>query len=231
MRVLVTRAIEDAERTALKLQARGHVPVLAPLRRCEPLAGTVAPGDYVAMLATSRHAFAGEPLPAWLSVLPCYCVGQRTAEAARHAGFHHAEALGGDGAALAGALAPRLPPGARLVYLAGSPRHSALEEGLAARGFHVTVHSRYAMVRAARLPDEAGDALRAGTLDAALHYSAESARAFLTLVDAAHLLPQAQKIPHLCLSAAIAAVFPPGFRLFTAKIAEEDALLALLEST
>lgn len=230
MRVLVTRAIEDAERTALNLKARGHEPVIAPLRACLPLPTALPHGDFDAVLATSRHAFAGEPLPLPLRDLPCFCVGARTAEAALKTGFSRAQALGGNGAALAQALAKQLPAPSRLLYLAGNPRHHALEAGLKASGFGVTALERYAMARVGNLPEIARDALAQGTLDAALHYSAKSASAFLALVAAAGQTEAAAKILHLCLSDAIAAVFPPGFRHRSAGIAEEDALLALLGS-
>lgn len=229
MRVLVTRAIEDAERTAQTLRERGHEPIIAPLRKTVLLNPPLLEGDFAGLIASSRHAFEHPDLPSPLKALPCYCVGEKTAEAARAQGFERAEALGGEGARLAELLAKRLPRGTRLLYLAGRPRHDALEKRLAHQAILVETREIYAMERVEHLPDAAVAALDSGTLDAVLHYSAESARALLDLSEAAHCMPKLANLAHFCLSWAVASVLPVPFRRVIAKVATEEALLAQLE--
>ncbi len=231
MRVLVTRAMEDAEDTAQALRARGHQPVLAPLRRRLALDPALPEGPFAAVLASSRHAFAAtmpRPALAALRGLPCYCVGEKTAAAARAAGFVRAGAPGCDGASLGAALARRLCPGTRLLYLAGRPRHPALERGLAAHRLSVAAIELYAMEPLAGLPQAALEALDLGLLDAVLHYSPQSAQAFLAALAAAGRIEAGAAPRHLCLSPAVAAVLPAEFRIGIAAQASEEALLARL---
>jgi uroporphyrinogen-III synthase len=230
MRVLVTRATEDAERTAAELQRRGHSPVIAPLRERIRRETAWPSGPFDAVIATSRHAFGAESPPSALRALPCFCVGESTAKAARAAGFMRARALGKDVASLIDAAPEHLPRAARLLYLAGKPRHAAFEQAAHTLGYEVEVSERYAMERRTTLPPAAHDALSRGEIAAVLHYSAQSARAFVELAGNAGLGPQAGRLLHLCLSASIAAMLPPEWHHKIASMPEEEALLALLET-
>lgn len=230
MRVLVTRAIEDAERTALKLRAGGHQPLVAPLRQRVLLEPVWLEGPFAAVIATSRHAVS-PPLPRELLQLPCFCVGENTARAARAAGFEHAQALGSDVAGLIARLPQALPPPMRLLYLAGKPRSAALEGEAPTRGYQVTTVERYAMARVATLPEAVRRALAGGEIDTVLHYSAQSARAFVDLAGQAGLTTQAGNALHLCLSSTVAAALPDLWHHKIAHLPEEDALLALLKTS
>lgn len=229
MRVLVTRAIEDAARTAQTLRAKGHEPIIAPLRKTVLLTPDLPENGFAGLIASSRHAFAHPGLPHTLKSLPCYCVGEKTAEAARASGFAQAEALGGEGARLADLLVARLPGGSRLLYLAGRPRHEALEKRLAEHGMRVETREVYAMERVQTLPSEAVAVLDSGTLDAVLHYSAESARALVELATQANLAGTLTQPLHICLSEAVAAALPATFRRAIATQPREEALLAQLD--
>lgn len=228
MRVLVTRAAEDAERTASALRAQGHEAIIAPLRARVPLESLWPDAAFDALLATSRNAFAGNMAPTHLKALPCFCVGQATALAAREAGFAQAEALGDTASALAQALVHRLPSAARLLYLAGTPRRPELEMQLRDAGHRVLALERYAMRRVPALPQQAAEALEAGTLDAVLHYSAQSAGAFFGLAEQAELGQPALKPLHLCLSAAVANQLPAQAKRRVAAHPREAALHDLL---
>lgn len=100
---------------AMGLEALGH-----PLFAVRPVEWQAPdPAGFDALLVGSANVFrhGGEPLAA-LSALPVRAVGETTAEAAREAGFA-VEAMGGGG------LQPVLdavPPGARLLRLAGAER-------------------------------------------------------------------------------------------------------------
>src|ERR1043166_8938182 len=99
MRLLVTRPEEDAARTAQALRARGHAVLIAPLLRIEAIEADLS-GSWTAVLMTSANAaraLSGHRQAAALLRLPAFTVGDRTAEAARAAGF--TEGVSADGAA------------------------------------------------------------------------------------------------------------------------------------
>ena len=157
MRLLVTRPEPENARTAEALRALGHDVVLAPLLRIEAIAGVeFGSGPWDAVLLTSgnavralaTHARHGE-----LAALPLYAVGERSATAARDAGFARAEAAGGDVAALAAHVAAKLPQGSRLLYLAGEDRTGDLAGVLTDAGFVVDVVVTYRAVKETGLPD------------------------------------------------------------------------------
>ena len=104
MRLVVTRPLADSERTAAALRARGHQVLVAPLMRVEPVAADLR-GTWAAVIMTSANApaaIAANPAREALIKLPAFAVGQRSADAARQAGFSNATAAGGDFAFNAG---------------------------------------------------------------------------------------------------------------------------------
>jgi uroporphyrinogen-III synthase len=232
-RILVTRNAPDAEETAVALRRLGHEPLVAPLRELEVLPlpeSTFAPQ---ALLATSRNVFrALGNIPAFWRDLPVHCVGARTAEAARAAGFRRVLAGSGDSAALAGEIARALPAGAHLLYLAGEPRGDVLERDLAQAGFEVAALTCYRMRRVQTLPALARAALEAGSCAAVLHFSSETARAYFDLAAGAGLAREAAIPLHACLSHPIAEtvkqLFPACDRVIFASEPRSDSLIALV---
>src|SRR5882757_2587529 len=104
MAVLVTRPLPDGETTAADLRARGFEAIAAPMLRFEPF-GFRDDEDvaYGAVIVTSVNALrAVEPGLSGSSLLklPVFAVGERTAAAARAAGFADVIAGEGDAAAL-----------------------------------------------------------------------------------------------------------------------------------
>src|SRR4051812_21663853 len=128
MAVLVTRPLPDGATTAADLRARGFETIAAPMLRFEPF-GFRDDEDvsYGAVLVTSvnavravEHGLAGSRL----LKLPLFAVGERTAAAARAAGFAEVVAGEGDAAALrdlviGNAKAKKLKKAKPLLYLAG----------------------------------------------------------------------------------------------------------------
>lgn len=235
-RVLVTRALPEAEETARDLRALGHEPIVAPLRELVPVDTPWPEMRPDALIATSRHAFA-PPLPEmaeWYR-LPIHVVGERTGEAAREAGFTDIRIGGGDAAALARHIIAESRAGARLLYLAGEPHRPELEADLAAAGMRVTPLLRYRMIAGGTLPDLARAALVAGALDAVLHFSGETAKTFADLVAAAGLGPAVYSLRHFCLSPAIATGLrqafaqAPNLGLIVAEEPTARSLLAKLQ--
>ena len=209
MRLLVTRPQEDGERTAATLRSRGHAVLVAPLLRIESLAAAdIGPGPFAAVLTTSAnaaHALARHPRIGALRGLPLYTVGQRSADAARAAGFAGVHSADGDVLDLAALVAGRLAGSAApLLYLAGEDRTVDLSEELGRRGLTVRTIVVYRAVAAERFPPAAAQAIAAGELDGVLHYSRRSAAAFVRCAGAGGLRDHSLGLTHYCLSAQVA---------------------------
>src|SRR6202034_2832798 len=188
MAVLVTRPHPDDEATAAALRARGLEVVRAPMLRFEPVAfHDDLDAHYGAVIVTSANALRGiEPHLAGsrLLKLPLFAVGQRTADAARIARFDRVTAADGDAAGLrdkvvASARARELKKASTLLYLAGADLARDLAGELGERGFNVVTHTTYRMIPVSNLPRDGCDAFSGRPIEAVLHYSRRSARAFL----------------------------------------------------
>lgn len=229
MRVLVTRANGDAERTARKLAARGHEAVLAPLIRIVPT-GEPAPIEaYEALIVTSAHA--AEVLSAIADRKhPVFAVGERTADAMRKAGFSSVTAADGDALSLSALIRERLAPGLALLHVTARHRKDEPAASLRAAGFRVISWEAYEAKAVESLPAAAVEVLRTGQIRAVLHYSRRSADLFIQRVEEAGLMPGLRACSHLCLSADVAAPLKAvGASTLVAEEPSEDALLALLD--
>jgi uroporphyrinogen-III synthase len=206
MRVLLTRAAEDAGATAERLRAMGHDPIVAPLGSVTTLR-TAWPDPLPGALAvTSAHALPGLlPLPDGAITVPVFAVGERSAAAARAAGFAAVETGPGDGEALATLMAARLPPGGSVLYAAGRVRKPLLEAALGSAGLFVIVAETYAVEPVTTLPDEARAVLQDTRDVCALHYSRGTTERFVALARSAGLEDAVVAMRHLCLSADVAA--------------------------
>lgn len=202
--VWVARPLPAGARTAGRVAALGHRPLLAPVLDLA-LSGAPAPdGPFDALVLTSASAvpaLAGSPFTG----LPAYCVGTRTASAARAAGLGPVHEAGGDALALADLIGQALPRGARLLHAAGRERKDEPGDTLAARGYRLTVWVAYAARPLPTLPEPVAAALDAGALDAALHYSRRSAATALGLARMAGREDAFCRLAHHCLSADVAA--------------------------
>ncbi|MBB4631554.1 uroporphyrinogen-III synthase [Sphingosinicella soli] len=106
-RVLITRPHPGAGETAARILALGHEPVVAPLFEitARQWAAPAAMPDAV-MFTSAAAPREGGPAMASFLALPCFCVGARTAAAARLAGFTDVRAPDvDDGGALLAAIA------------------------------------------------------------------------------------------------------------------------------
>jgi uroporphyrinogen-III synthase len=239
MAVLVTRPHPDSETTAEALRARGFEVLLAPMLRFEPLAlADDAEVDYGAVIATSANALrAIEPQLAAsrLCKLPLFAVGEHTASAARQAGFGKVIAAKGDAAGLRDLVlesvrAKALKKASVLLYLAGADLSRDLAGELGECGFSVVTQTTYRMIALSSLPRAACDAFTANAVEAVLHYSRRSARAFMDAVRADGVEISALAIPHCCISATVAAVLRDAgaTQVFVAATPDENALFGAL---
>ena len=229
MRVLVTRARDDARRTAEKLAARGHEAVLAPVTEIAPTGEPAPAGPYDALVVTSAHAGAAL-LRLADKQKPVFAVGERTADAAREAGFACVVAAEGDALSLSGLIRNTLSPGLALLHVAARHRKDEPAASLRAAGFILRQWEAYEARAVQGLPQATIAALRTGQIGAALHYSRRSACLFARLAEQAGLASALRALPHLCLSADVAAPLEAaGVLPLKAGEPSEEALLELLD--
>ena len=239
MAVLVTRPSPDDETTAAGLRARGFEVVRAPMLRFEPVAfHDDTDAQYGAVIVTSANAL--RSIEAHLAgsrllKLPLFAVGEQTAAAAHRAGFDNVIAAQGDAirlrdAVLAAVKAKQLKKASPLLYLAGADLARDLAGELGARGFTVVTHTTYRMIPISTLPREACDAFAANRIEAVLHYSRRSGRAFLDAARAAGVEITALALPQCCISDAVAAVFRDAgaMQVMVAAAPDENALFEAL---
>ena len=230
MRLLVTRPEPDATRTAEILRARSHDVLVAPVLVTQEVEAEIR-GPHAAVLMTSANAARAAARFGNLHPLPVFAVGDRTAEAARASGFATVESAGGALPDLVGLVAARFRNTSdRLLYLAGEDRAGDLAGEFAARGIAVDTAVIYRAVAAEKLRPELVRALAARELDAALHYSPRSAATLLRLAAEAGALNALLRLPHYCLSEAVATPLRQAgaSRIAVAPRPDEAALLGLI---
>src|SRR3984893_9096646 len=166
MVVLVTRPQPDDEATAAALRARDFEVLKAPMLRFEPVAfQDDTDAAYGAVIVTSANALRGigpHLENSRLLGLPLFAVGERTADAARDAGFEKVISADGHAAGLrdrvlASVKTKELKKASPLLYLAGADLARDLAGELGERGFTVVNHTTYRVTPAPNLPREAGD--------------------------------------------------------------------------
>jgi uroporphyrinogen-III synthase len=240
MAILVTRPHPDDEATAASLRARGFEVLLAPMLRFEPVAfDDDEDVRYGAVIVTSANALRGierQLKDGQLRKLPLFAIGEHTAAAARSIGFETVISAKGGAASLrdlvlASVKAKTLKKASPLLYLAGADLARDLAGELGERGFTVVTQTTYRMVPLSSLPRETCDAFAANRVEAVLHYSRRSARAFLESVRGAGVEISALAIPQYCISAAVASVVRDAgaTQVMAAVSPDENALFELLD--
>jgi len=240
MAILVTRPHPDDETTASALRARGFEVLLAPMLRFEPVAfHDDEDARYGAVIVTSANALRGiEPYlkASRLLKLPLFSVGEHTASAARGVGFENVIPANGDAGALrdlmlASVKTKELKKASTLLYLAGADLARDLAGELGERGFTVVTHTTYRMSPVSSLPRDVSDAFAASRIEAVLHFSRRSARAFLDAARAGGVEISALAIPQCCISAAVASVVRDAgaTQVIVAASPDENALIEALD--
>jgi uroporphyrinogen-III synthase len=243
MAVLVTRPQPDADATAAVLREKGFAAQVAPMLRFEALPfQDDIDMRYGAIILTSSNALRGiqshlansKRLKNWLK-LPVFAVGEHTSAAAGEAGFAKVISAKGDAAGLrdsvlASVKAKDIKKTATLLYLAGADLARDLAGELGQRGFTVVTHTTYRMAQVSELPRETCEAFAANRIEAVLHYSRRSARAFLDAARAAGVEISALAVPQCCISDAVALILRDAgaTQVLTARSPDENALLEAL---
>ena len=240
MAVLVTRPHPDDETTASGLRAWGYEVLQAPMLRFEPVAfSDDEDGQYGAVIVTSANAVRGltpQLKNSRLLKLPLFAVGEHAAAAARAAGFENVFSASGDAASLrdlvlARARTKELKKSRPLLYLAGADLARDLGGELGERGFTVVTHTTYRMTPVPGLPRETCEAFAANRVEAVLHYSRRSARAFLDASRNAGVEISALAIPQCCISDGVASVMRDAgaTQVMVAASPDENALFDALD--
>lgn len=240
MAILVTRPHPDNETTALALRARGFDVHLAPLLKFEPVAfqgaGDTKYGGVIVTSANAIRAIVPQLAELKLLKLPLFAVGEHTAAAAREAGFVDVIVAGGDAAALRETLLKSardkiVKKKSTLLYLAGAELSRDLAGELGADGFDVVTQTTYRMAPVSHLPREVCDGFAAHGIEAVLHYSRRTARAFLEAARGEGVEISALAIPQCCLSENVAGVLREAgaTQVAVAASPDENALFETLE--
>ena len=237
MTILVTRPQPDNERTGASLRARGFDVLLAPMLRFEPvpLRQQQLGEDYAAVIVTSANALRAveaQLAGSGLLDLPLFAVGDRTAAAAREAGFGTVVSAGGDAGDLRDLVQKAKRLRARpLLYLAGADLSHDLASELSEHGFTVVTQTTYRMAASSDLPSDVLDAIADNRVEAVLHYSARSATAFIGAVRAAGVEISALALPQCCISATVAATLRDAgaTRVTVASTPDENSLFQAVD--
>jgi uroporphyrinogen-III synthase len=227
--VLVTRPAATAGETLRRVAGLGFEAVAAPMQSIEVRPARLSAAGVQAVLVTSANAVPA--LGAALIGLPVFAVGDATASRVRAAGFARVESAAGDARALAALVRARCVPGGGALLLPTARGEGlALASALRAAGFTVRRRAVYAAVPQKALPAQARAALDAGTVAAAMFFSAAGARCFTKLLLAARAADCLKTVDALAISPAVAVPLAPlpWRRLRIAARPDQDAMLTLL---
>ncbi len=219
LRVAITRAQPQAERTAELVRARGAEAIVAPLLTIVPCGYDTSTQGAQAIIFTSSNGVHAFPDARGARDRIVLAVGDATAEAAREAGFDDVRSADGDVRSLAALAKAALDPAkGKLIHIAGDHVAGDLGGELRAAGFSVERRLAYASVAAFALPDALTQ-----PLDIVLFHSVRAAETFIALGA-----PNAAQLTAGCLSAAVAEAAGKSSwkRIVTAPHPREDDLLA-----
>ena len=229
MKLLLTRPAADSEALAALLKAQGHTAMIEPMLEVKPLEIEPPPLDGVTgLLFTSANGVRAFAAKSDRRDIAAYAVGDRTAAAAREAGFTRVESAEGDVEALA-SLVERLhkPEDGTLLHISGAVRAGNLAGVLSAKGYKVEHVALYEAVAAMELTAPTRVALASGGLDGVLLFSPRTAKHFVQLIQAANLTDQAARLQAWCLSRAVADALAP-LPLAASNVAPEPIQASLL---
>ncbi|HNQ91842.1 MAG TPA: uroporphyrinogen-III synthase [Alphaproteobacteria bacterium] len=226
--ILVTRPKEQAKEFAAEIERLGAVPVLCPLLDIHPVSYDLSHfsrPDAVpdAIIVTSQQVFSvGADFSPLLSV-PVYCVGEKTGEAARGAGFADVYEAGGDVDALVALVRDQVQPSSRLLYLRGEDVRADIAALLA--GYQVDEEIMYGADVISALPQDVIDLFP--KLFAICLFSPRSGSILKGLMDKHGLGPFVKNINLLSLSdAVLESVDDLGWK--TSRVADRKDLRSMI---
>jgi len=232
MKVLLTRAREDAEPLASLLEGRGIEAMVDPMLEIELIPGPDLDLTGVqAVLVTSANGVRALTQRTPDREVVVYAVGDASAREANQAEFVSVSTASGDVETLAELVIGQLDPHTGdLVHVAGSHVAGDLAGRLGEAGFTYRREAVYRAQPASAFSENTRRALAEGGLDGVLLYSPRTAAIFAELIQAVGLAPQLAEVTAYCLSPAVAdkAALLPWLRIDVAEKPDQPALLDLL---
>lgn len=132
-RILVTRSEPGASETAERLTAAGYLPIVEPVFAIEPLPAEIP--DFDALAFTSANGARQFAALSSRRDAPVFCVGARTADAAREAGFTNVTSADGDAGALTALIVRKLRKQTRLLHAGNEESRGGLTGQLRGAGY------------------------------------------------------------------------------------------------
>ena len=182
--VLLTRPQADAKENAAELKAARHTTILAPTLDIHVVPSVRIPDDASALVFTSKNAVhAAAHLAAGFSG-PVFAVGEKTAAAAKDAGFGDVLAGNGNAADLVPIIMAAVDENAGpVVHLSGVHVRTDIVSLLRVQSRRATRAICYNARPATAWPDEVLAALGAGEVDVALYFSERTAEIAMDLAE------------------------------------------------
>lgn len=226
-KVWITRAQPGAQRTADAVRALGFTPVIAPVLSVEPLSPAL-PDVMEGVVFTSRNgvnAFAGLSPQRDLTAL---CVGDATADAARHTGFAEVMSAASDAVGLRAMIGETWPKSRPLLYAAPLEPSAPVGDWLTSDGFAIQSVAVYRTV--AIKPDLSPADVAA--LNIVMLHSARAARQVADLLRHYAIKP----LKFISISATVDAAFkdewaqniPQNWQIAISAFPDEASMLSLL---
>ena len=201
--ILVTRPIDYVDETCALVEAAGYSALSAPMLMAESVEKIESlPKKYTGIILTSRRSVD------YLATLkgqldldkPAYCVGNKTASAARDFGFRNIIAGIGGSAELAEIILKNEKKKAAFIHFGGMHINTDMYDVLS--DVHISVQHIpvYTMKRVQVFEEKVLKALEAGTISAVMFFSARTAVNFNRLVIENGLEKNLKRICAICIS-------------------------------
>lgn len=140
MKVLITRANPAANQTAKKLEESGHQAIVLPLFEIVDTGNPVPEAKFDGFIFTSKNSVEVLKNRNWQPAskkTPAFCVGEKTADAAKTLGFSNTYCASGGGAALAKLIGGMNFEGTKLLYFSTPDRSFDMASSLKSDGIIV----------------------------------------------------------------------------------------------
>jgi len=202
--LLVTRPFPGGQKTVAHLMDMGHQPMAAPLfsKRILPF-DVPSPHQIVATVFTSANAVQAV-LSAELEIghqlLPCFTVGDTTAQVAENNGFHNVINAKGNAQDLIDMI-KKMGLGGTYFYPCAIDRKSDIEDAFVGTEVTVQMSPVYEMIAAKQLSNPVIKRLKEETIDAVLLYSQRAAAHFVRLCEEQNI--EVAHLKFICLSPSI----------------------------
>ncbi|MBI3420361.1 MAG: uroporphyrinogen-III synthase [Proteobacteria bacterium] len=234
-RILITRAEDDAQYTAQKLQALSYDALIDPILRIYPTEWKEPDWNTVAaIIVTSHNALRGfeeHTVPRDKFFFP---VGARTARELRDRGYIHVTGTVEKSDDLSFPIKMQIRPGqGALMHLTSEHAHDAFYAVLEAESYKIDVRHVYHAEESKKLQEATLSALRRGEVKGVLFYSARTATIFQQLIQRHGAAETLRQVHALCLSSSVAGACEKNMwkSVAAAEVPTQDRLMDCLAKT